>query len=95
MKEIEEAFEAIYYERRGRNFLKISLIIIGVGVGVYFLSLIFSKDSFFALNRLEAKVEFLQKEIDRLKKENAKLQKKIFELFEVNPNETTFNSYSY
>ncbi len=69
-----------------KNFFdsKIVLIVIAsVLIGVYMYDLMFGKKSFSYLIDLENSVEIMEKRVEKLKKENARLQKAYFELKEL------------
>jgi cell division protein FtsB len=52
-------------------------------IGWYFFELLVGGNSFLRVAELEKQKEFLKKEVEKLKKENAILQKKYFELKEL------------
>ncbi len=67
-------------------FLKVSfLITIVVGLGIYVGNLLYGKNSLEVLLNLQEKKEMFKSEIEKYKKENAKLQKDYFELLQLEP----------
>ncbi len=52
-------------------------------IGWYFFELLVGGNSFLRVAELEKQKEYLKKEVEKLKKENAILQKKYFELKEL------------
>ncbi len=68
------------------NIVKIiSAIFLIIILGVYIGNLLFGKDSIEVLLELENKKSALKREVQRLKEENAKLQKEYFELKQLEP----------
>ncbi|CCF79703.1 hypothetical protein HBZS_101510 [Helicobacter bizzozeronii CCUG 35545] len=56
-----------------------------VALGIYLGGLFFGNNSFEVLNALEQRQETLQSAVQNLQYENAKLQKQLFELKELEP----------
>ncbi|WP_233704617.1 hypothetical protein [Helicobacter bizzozeronii] len=56
-----------------------------VALGIYLGGLFFGNNSFEVLNTLEQRQETLQSAVQNLQYENAKLQKQLFELKELEP----------
>lgn len=68
------------------DILKVlSAILLIILLGVYIGKLLFGKDSVEVLFNLENKKDNLKREVQRLKEENAKLQKEYFELKQLEP----------
>lgn len=67
-------------------FKYIVVVIVVVGLGVYFGNMFFGKRSLETLIFVQNKQESLKKELERLKQENAVLQKEYFELIGLEPN---------
>ena len=66
--------------------LKISfLVAVIIGLGLYVGNLLYGKNSLEVLLNLQDKRELFQNEIQKYKKENAKLQKEYFELLQLEP----------
>ena len=66
--------------------LKISFLVMAViGLGLYVGDLLYGKNSLEVLLSLQDKKELFQSEIQKYKKENAKLQKEYFELLQLEP----------
>ncbi len=66
--------------------LKISfLIVVVIGLGVYVGDLLYGKNSLEVLLNLQDKKTLFKNEIQKYKKENAKLQKEYFELLQLEP----------
>jgi len=66
--------------------LKISiLVMIVIGFGVYVGNLLYGKDSLEVFLSLQDKKALFKNEIQKYKKENAKLQKEYFELLQLEP----------
>ena len=63
----------------------IIIVIFVISFGVYIGNLLFGKNSLEVLLKLETKKEFLSKEVEKLKQNNAQLQKDYFELKELEP----------
>lgn len=76
-----EGFSQRYF---GISFAKFLILVIMIfGVGVYLGLLLYGTNSIEVLTSLQDYQEYLQVEIDRLKNENAELQKEYFELKEL------------
>lgn len=76
-----EGFSQRYF---GISFVKFLILVIMIfGVGVYLGLLLYGTNSIEVLTSLQDYQEYLQVEIDRLKNENAELQKEYFELKEL------------
>lgn len=61
-------------------------VLIVIGLGVYVGNMFFGKRSLDTLIFVQSKHEFLKKELEHLKQENAQLQKEYFELIGLEPN---------
>jgi len=59
------------------------VIFLAIIVGVYIVNLMFGKHSFSRMLDLDNSVKILKKRVQKLKQENAKLQKEYFELKEL------------
>ena len=67
-------------------FLKISVLVaVVIGLGVYVGNLLYGKNSLEVLLNLQDKKALFKNEIQKYKKENAKLQKEYFELLQLEP----------
>ncbi|WP_200762820.1 FtsB family cell division protein [Nitrosophilus alvini] len=67
-------------------FLKIfGAVVAVVLLGLYIGTLLFGKNSVEVLFELQEQEKLLKKEVNRLKQENAKLQKEYFELKQLEP----------
>ncbi|WP_281951604.1 FtsB family cell division protein [Nitrosophilus kaiyonis] len=68
------------------DILKVlSALMLIILLGVYIGNLLFGKNSVEVLFELQNKKEALKREVQRLKEENAKLQKEYFELKQLEP----------
>lgn len=67
-------------------FKYIVIVIVVIGLGVYVGNMFFGKRSLETLIFVQNKQEYLKKELERLKQENAVLQKEYFELIGLEPN---------
>jgi len=86
MREFFEDFLKVSKKELFFNFLKVlSAFLLIILLGVYIGKMLFGKDSVEVLFDLENKKESLKREVQRLKEENAKLQKEYFELKELEP----------
>lgn len=67
-------------------YFKLLLVFAAIGgFGVYFGDMLFGKNSLEVLMNLYEKKDYLEKEVLRLKEENAALQKEYFELIQLDP----------
>ena len=68
------------------DFIKVlSALLLVILLGVYIGNLLFGKSSIEVLYDLENKKDVLKREVQRMKEENAKLQKEYFELKQLEP----------
>jgi len=75
-------FDSLFSEKRDikKIFLVFILLIIGL---IYIFDLFFGENSILYLMNLKRDVQILEKKVEKLKHENAILQKKYFELKEL------------
>ena len=87
MKDIRDDllnYEEFERKRDGSFYLKAAaLIMLVVMLGVYIGNLLFGENSLETLLNLQNQREVLQKKTDELKDENARLQRKYFELKQI------------
>lgn len=85
---MREFLDELFITQKGlfSNVAKLlAAFVIIVMFGVYIGNLLFGKDSVEVLIDLQNKKESLKHEVERLKEDNAKLQKEYFELKELEP----------
>jgi cell division protein FtsB len=71
------------FEKKRFDFRIVIIVAAALLVAVYIVDLMFGKKSFSNLIDLENSVKIMEKRVDNLKKENARLQKTYFELKEL------------
>ncbi len=76
-------FDDIFEKKNFFDSKVVLIVIASVLIGVYMYDLMFGKKSFSYLIDLENSVEIMEKRVEKLKKENARLQKAYFELKEL------------
>ncbi len=89
---MRESVEELLEESKPKRGLTVSLLLkfgaavaVIVAVGVYIGNILFGTDSVEVLIDLQNKKENLKREVQRLKEENAALQKEYFELKQLEP----------
>ena len=94
MSEILEEFEQEIEEGDSKGvsfYLKIfSLLVVVVGFGIYVGDMLFGKSSLDVLLDLQSNKQILEKSVESFKQENAILQKKYFELKDLDPDSKGF-----
>ncbi len=63
----------------------LAALLLIIAIGVYIGNLLFGKDSVEVLIEIQNKERALKREVQRLKEENARLQKEYFELKQLEP----------
>ncbi|WP_197972079.1 phosphopyruvate hydratase [Nitrosophilus labii] len=63
----------------------LAALVLIIAIGVYIGNLLFGKDSVEVLIEIQNKERALKREVQRLKEENARLQKEYFELKQLEP----------
>jgi len=71
------------FEKKRFDYRVVLIVAAAILVAVYIVDLMFGKKSFSNLIDLENSVKVMEKRVDKLKKENAILQKTYFELKEL------------
>jgi len=83
--ELEESLPRRYFGLSWKRLIQVSLIV--VFSGIYIGIILFGENSLQVLLNLQEYESFLQTEVSSLKIENAGLQKELFELKELDPDD--------
>ena len=79
-----------FLENKDGGFNPYIVIVVAVFLLIYLINLIFGENSISALIKAKNQKEALEKEYNRLQKENQELQKDYFELIQLTPDIDAF-----